>query len=663
MPDVPPPDTLPHDPAELAALARADQLRTWLAGERVAVEEYLRLYPALAAHAPAVLDLLHAEVLLRRARGEPVDPEEYRRRFPAHVPGLRRRGALDPPPPDAPRTSAGEATLAGPPPAPAPEPHAVPGYEILAEVGRGGMGVVYRARQRGLGRIVALKMVLAGGHAGPAELARFRAEAEALAALHHPHIVQIHEIGEVGGTPYFSLELCEGGSLADRVGRAWPPREAARLVQTLARAVQAAHGAGIVHRDLKPGNVLLAADGSPKLTDFGLAKRLEVDSARTQTGAILGTPGYMAPEQAAGKRDVGPAADVHALGAILYELLTGKPPFQAGGALDVLVAIMQQDPVPVRQLNPAVPRDLETVCLKCLQKDPRQRYPSAEALADDLGRFLAGEPVKARPPGVLRRADRWVRRRQGLAVAYVVAGAALVCLFYLFPLTPQLAFGLQGLRPHGLSYAVLPLVPVIVAAFVRAAPRPAALAGLPLAVAAGLAWYFRWGPPLAGESGVWLGRLAGAAGLLAALVGLARRDPWPALLGWLALLGAGAAAGWLLDSRPALLAACFHGVLLGVAARLAAWGLRADPGATALGALVGGGFALHLAEWYGPPLRAYLLDSGISLSFGVVSLYLEGCLAYLGAVVAGLLDRLPAGAGPAPDALPGQLLPSTNRTP
>jgi eukaryotic-like serine/threonine-protein kinase len=310
------------------------------------------------------------------------------------------------------------------PPAPAdsllPEtvgPVHVPGYEVLRELGRGGMGVVYQARHLQLGRVVALKMVLAGGHASAADLSRFRTEAEAVARLQHPNIVQIFEVGEYGGLPFFSLEYCDGGNLDRKLsGTPLPPKEAASLARTLARAMQAAHEKGVVHRDLKPANVLLTADGEPKITDFGLAKRLDDASGQTQTGVILGTPSYMAPEQAAGRaREVGPAADVYALGAILYELLTGRPPFRAATPLDTILQVAIDEAVPPRQLQRTVPRDLETVCLKCLGKEPRKRYASAQALADDLGRFLEGRPVAARPVGRLELVGRWCRRNPVVA--------------------------------------------------------------------------------------------------------------------------------------------------------------------------------------------------------------------------------------------------------
>jgi serine/threonine protein kinase/WD40 repeat protein len=276
-------------------------------------------------------------------------------------------------------------------------PPSMADLEILDELGRGGMGVVYRARQRSLGRIVAVKMILAGGHAGTTERDRFRREAEAVACLRHPHIVQVHAAGEHEGQPFLVMELVEGGSLARWIdGTPWSSSRAAALVATLARAMHAAHGRGIVHRDLKPANVLLAADGRPKITDFGLAKRLDTDTGQTRTGAVLGTPSYMAPEQAEGRvKEIGPAADVYALGAILYELLTGRPPFQAASPLETLARVVADEPVPPSQRCPAVPEPLDAVCLRCLAKAPGDRYGSAAQLAMDLERSLAAEPLLA----------------------------------------------------------------------------------------------------------------------------------------------------------------------------------------------------------------------------------------------------------------------------
>src|SRR5262245_8933806 len=307
-------------------------------------------------------------------------------------------------------------------------PPVLPGYEIEGVLGRGGMGVVYKARHLALKRLVALKMILAGGHAGEEERQRFRAEAEAVARLQHPNIVQIHEVGEHAGLPFFALEFLDGGSLARKLsGQPLPPREAAQVVELLASATHLAHSRNVVHRDLKPANILLTTDGTPKISDFGLAKQLDADSGQTRTGAVMGTPSYMAPEQATGQaRVAGPLADVYSLGAILYECLTGRPPFKGATPLETLDQVRTAEPASPRLLQPKVPVDLETVCLKCLAKEPEKRYPSARELCDDLDRFLRGEPVTARPVGALERAWRWCRRNQ--AVASLAASVALILI-------------------------------------------------------------------------------------------------------------------------------------------------------------------------------------------------------------------------------------------
>jgi serine/threonine protein kinase/tetratricopeptide (TPR) repeat protein len=311
----------------------------------------------------------------------------------------------------------------------------LPAYEIHGVLGRGAMGVVYKARQCGLNRLVAIKMVLAGEHARPEDLVRFLAEAEAVAQLRHPHIVQIYEISRHAGLPFFVMEYVDGGSLAQRLRQApLPPREAALTAEKIAHGVQAAHERGIIHRDLKPANILLAgrversatAEGAgdhspltthqPKITDFGLAKRVQGGGGLTQTGDVMGTPSYMAPEQAVGKSGaVGPATDVYGLGATLYEMLTGRPPFRAATTFDTILQVIANEPVPPTRLQPQVPRDLETICLKCLHKDANRRYATPAALAADLHHFLAGEPIEARPVGQGERLWRWCRRHPGVA--------------------------------------------------------------------------------------------------------------------------------------------------------------------------------------------------------------------------------------------------------
>jgi serine/threonine-protein kinase len=292
------------------------------------------------------------------------------------------------------------------------------------------MGVVYQARQTRLHRVVALKMVLAGAHAGAEQLARFHTEAEAVAHLQHPHIVQIYEVGEHDGLPFFSLEFVDGPSLAEWIkGQPQQVDAAARMCQRLARAMAYAHQHGIIHRDLKPANVLLTSEGEPKITDFGLAKRLESDASQTRSGTLMGTPNYMAPEQARGDiREVGPLADVYALGVILYEMLTGRTPFLGASILDTLHLVRTQEPVPPSRLQPKVPRDLETICLKCLEKEPAKRYASAQELAEDLDHFLAGEPIKARPVSAPERLWRWCRRNRRVAALSAAVLLLLVSL-------------------------------------------------------------------------------------------------------------------------------------------------------------------------------------------------------------------------------------------
>jgi eukaryotic-like serine/threonine-protein kinase len=305
----------------------------------------------------------------------------------------------------------------------------IPGYDVEALLGRGGMGIVYKARHRSLNRPVALKMLIAGSYAGPPERARFQREAEAVASLRHANIVAVYDVGDHDGCPFFTMELLEGGSLAQVLaGAPQPARNVAALVVMLAEAVQVAHQAGIVHRDLKPGNILLTAEATPKVADFGLARQLEGESALTLSGTRIGTPSYMAPEQLVGKAGtIGPAADIYGLGALLYEMLTGRPPFRGETAAETERQVIHEEPVSPSRLNTKVPRDLETICLKCLSKEPERRYATAAALADDLRRFGEGRPIAARPVARPERALRWMRRNP-TATALIVTAALLLGL-------------------------------------------------------------------------------------------------------------------------------------------------------------------------------------------------------------------------------------------
>jgi hypothetical protein len=438
-------EELVHIDLELAWKAWGESAGRQGAGSTRAarVEAYLGRFPCLNRPA-VVLRLLAQEYRARRLYGDRPALEEYHTRFPELVVTGRE--------------IAGTLPEGGPESAELPQ---VPGYQVLGPLDSGGMGVVYKARQVGLNRVVALKMIRAGAAASAEERARFRTEAEAVARLQHPNVIQIYEVGEQQGRPYFVLELVEGGTLAQHLaGTPQPVRESAALMETLARAMHAAHQRGIVHRDLKPANILLQipntkcpisnvqppmpyggtappgtlvighwALGIPKIADFGLAKFLDGGAGQSTTGAPVGTPSYMAPEQARGqKSSIGPATDVYALGAVLYELLTGRPPFRAETALSTLEQVCALDPVPPTRFQPKVPRDLETICLKCLEKEPHRRYATAEELADDLRRFRDGEPVRARPAPVWERGLKWAKRRPALAALLGVSGVAALAV-------------------------------------------------------------------------------------------------------------------------------------------------------------------------------------------------------------------------------------------
>jgi eukaryotic-like serine/threonine-protein kinase len=398
----------------------AEQRSDWIAGKRIPADETLRQHPELADEPACAAELIYHEFSLRQELGESPDWQQHIRQHPEHAALLERLRRAD---------QLVEQTLAAPAQLPA---GIFAGYDLLEEVGRGGMGVVFKARHKSLDRIVALKVLRSDGTGE--ERKRLDREAQAVARLQHPNIVQVYEVGETAGGAFVSLEFVDGQSLAYRLhGTPLPARRAAALVKVLAGAMHYAHERGVIHRDLKPANVLLAGtpetpieDCIAKVADFGLAKKLDTQGD-THSGAVLGTPSYMAPEQAeARSAAVDRRTDVYGLGAILYELLTGRPPFRADTPLQTLKQVVEAEPARPRLLNAAVPRDLETVCLKCLQKEPPRRYPSAAALADDLRRFVQGEPVRARSIGALGRGRRWCRRKPALAALSAVLVLAVL---------------------------------------------------------------------------------------------------------------------------------------------------------------------------------------------------------------------------------------------
>ncbi len=400
--------------------------RAWKAGPRPRIEDYLaEAEPELR---PALLEeLVRVERELRRREGDDPAPEEYSLRFSQHADLIRAVFGPGPDRPDAEGQRPGPTTTAPVPadghaeangePAPGALIRYFGDYEIQAEIGRGGMGVVYKARQISLNRLVALKMLRSVALASDEEVRRFRNEAEAVARLDHPHIVPVYEVGEHDGRHYFTMKLIAGPSLHESLRPfGADPKAAARLVADVAEAVHHAHQRGILHRDLKPSNILLDELGRPHVTDFGLAKRVGGGEGLTVSGVVLGTPAYMAPEQAGGhKRLVTTLSDVYGLGAVLYALLTGAAPFGGETALETLDLVRTQPPVPPSRVNPKVPLDLETICLKCLEKDPARRYASAQALADDLSRYLAGDPILARPVRMWERVVMWARRSPAIA--------------------------------------------------------------------------------------------------------------------------------------------------------------------------------------------------------------------------------------------------------
>ena len=424
-------------PRECADVLLIDLHHRWRSGNAVPIEAYFREFPAVAADPELKLDLVLSELHnSAEAQGTPADLAGCIARFPELGEELTRQfDVADWLQNQAHRTLVVPAPAARAPIGPeTPVPGQAPAaesLEILEQLGEGAMGVVYRARQSGLNRVVALKMLHAVARADPKLLARFRTEAQAVARLSHPNFVQIYEIGERDGLPYFLMEHVSGGSLERKLSSGpLPWRQAAQLVETLARAMAVAHEHGIVHRDLKPANILLTLDGQPKITDFGLAKIISgQDAGLSKTGGIVGTPSYMAPEQAEGG-SARPSSDLYSLGATLYELLTGRPPFRGATVYGTLIQVVNQKPVPPGRLRPKLPRDLDTICLKCLEKDPDRRYAGCEALAVDLHAFLSGEPIQARAASTWEPFLRDLQRKPAKALLLGVVGLTAVGLLW-----------------------------------------------------------------------------------------------------------------------------------------------------------------------------------------------------------------------------------------
>lgn len=428
------------------------QEQQWQAGERILVETFFTQEPLLRLDHSAQLHLIANERVFRAQRGESPTFEEYLARFPKLERELKELFHQSFTSPTmtfgAPRPENTYAKIEDTRPdskfrtgVPGKrsgtsislhflQAAEAAGYEIIEELGRGGMGIVYKARHKSLKRYVAIKTLSNRMQVDEEQLARFRKEAMAIAKLQHPNIVAVYDVGEFEENPYLALEFVDGGSLADLLMKArQSPLQAAMLVEPLARAAHLAHTHGIIHRDLKPANILLAKDGTPKISDFGLAKQMDESTGWTRTGDIMGTPCYMAPEQAEGRiKALGPCTDVYALGAILYEVVTGHPPFRGVTSLETLEQVRTKEPLPLRKWLPSVPRDLETIVLKCLEKDPLQRYPSATALADDLQRFIQDEPILAKRGNVLTRLGRWWKKNQVVAALFLMIAVLVVIL-------------------------------------------------------------------------------------------------------------------------------------------------------------------------------------------------------------------------------------------
>ncbi len=473
------PDGMPNFLTRFTGLL-IEQVRNWNVGDRRTVEDYLAEYPGLCTQKEVVGGLAAVEFQLRCLDGEKPSLEDFRKRLPEWADVVTRairpleKGMLRISPTPLSSHEFSHKSLFPPDPVPAIEVPAssfsrvspqivnvlpeVPGYEILDELGEGGMAIVYLAKQLRLNRLVALKMLHAGS-IGPINAVRFEKEAEMVASLQHPNIVQIHDVGHTGERLYLALEYMPGGSVDVKWdGRPQPPDEVGRLVATVARAVHHAHENGILHRDLKPANILIARDGTLKITDFGLAKQTDAPVRLTDTGLMVGTPCYMAPEQVWPKpEDIGPTTDVYSLGCIFYEGLTGRPPHVGKTCLDTLRQVTDRDPIPVRRLNPSVPVALETICLKCLEKSIQNRYASATELAEDLDRYFVGKPLQAKPLGHFERGLRWSKQHGTLVALSLSLSLAVVAVVLAMAWSTYHAYRVAGalrdreFRLHGLG--------------------------------------------------------------------------------------------------------------------------------------------------------------------------------------------------------------------
>ena len=408
------------------------QKQRWATGDRISVEALVAEHADVASESDVIMDLIYGEVLLREGVGEEPDPNDYYRRFPALKSPIARQFQVHhalriPEFVELQETAEGGATI-NDQDTNVRVPPTIPGFELHEVVGRGGSGTVYRARDTKLNRVVAIKLLISAVSIDESQRVGLLREAEASAQLRHPGVVDVHQVGQVNESPFLVMEFLEGGALSSRLRTGpLPANEAVDLVQQVALAIHHAHSHGIIHRDVKPGNILLSAAGHPQVCDFGLARRLDSEHSLHATGDVIGTPAYMSPEQAQGKT-ADERSDVYAIGAVLYETLCGRSPFQAATPWEILNQVMTNDPAPLRQLNSSLPQDLETICQRCLEKDPNRRYASALEVSDELNRFQNGKPILARPVGQLQQIVKWCGRNRGIAALTATSMILLLVL-------------------------------------------------------------------------------------------------------------------------------------------------------------------------------------------------------------------------------------------